>query len=122
MAAGFFKNIGADVRQLVESSIPEVYKRKFVFLDKTFKYIYTRSNNRIEEQIYTYDSLMKELQKNNINIIDVNIYPTDPAPIFGVLRLTCFFKNEEKKPIIILAKSRNIEILMGDYSSKDIKI
>ena len=103
MAGGFFKNVGADVRQLVEESFLEAYKHRFTFLEEAFRYAYTRSNGSgnsvVESQIYTYKSLLRELQKNNIDIADINIIPADIVPMFGMLRLTCLFKNREKDPI-----------------------
>ena len=122
MAGGFFKNVGGDVRQLIEESFLEEYKYKFVFLDEAFKYRYVRYNNcpeEPEEQIYTYNSLLRELQKNNINITDIDIVPVDTVPMLGVLRLTCLFKDKEKKPVVIKVFSQNIEHIMDDYYSDD---
>ena len=116
MAGGFFKNVGADMRQLIENSFLEGYKHKFTFLDETFKYAYTRSNGITESQIYTYKSLVNELQNRNINIADIEMAPADATPtMFGMLRLTCLFKNGEK-PIIIQLIPRNFESVMDDYS------
>ena len=117
MAGGFFKNVGSDVRQLIEESFFKEYKHKFVFLDETFKYKYVRYNNYPEEQIYTYKSLLRELQKNNINITDIDIVPVDTVPMFGMLRLTCLFKDKEKKPVVIKVFSQNLEHIMDDYYS-----
>lgn len=125
MSGGFFKNVGADARQLIEESFLEEYKYKFVFLDEAFKYRYVRYNNcpeEPEEQIYTYKSLLRELQKNNINITDINIVPVDTVPILGMLRLTCLFKDKEKKPVVIKVVSQNIEHIMDDYYSDDVKV
>ena len=123
MAGGFFKNVGADVRQLVEESFLEAYKHRFTFLEEAFRYAYTRSNGRgnsvVESQIYTYKSLLRELQKNNIDIADINIAPVDTIPMFGMLRLTCFFKNREKDPIVIRMVSQNLEHIMDDYYSDE---
>ena len=122
MSAGFFKNVGGDVRQLVENSFFAAYKDKFIFFDETFKYTYTRSNGAKESQIYTYKSLIEELQKKNINITDINIAPDNTTPImFGMLRLTCLFKNGEK-PITIQIFPRNIESIIDKYCSDDIKV
>ena len=126
MAGGFFKNVGADVRQLVEESFLEAYKHRFTFLEETFRYAYTRSNGSgnsvIESQIYTYKSLLRELQKNNIDIADINIAPADIVPMFGMLRLTCLFKNREKDPIVIKVVSQNLEHIMDDYYSDDSEV
>ena len=122
MAGGFFKNVGADVRQLVEESFLEAYKHRFTFLEEAFRYAYTRSKNVVESQIYTYKSLLKELQKNNIDIADINIAPDDVIPMFGMLRLTCFFKNREKDPIVIRVVSQNLEHIMDDYYSDDSEV
>ena len=115
MARGFFKNVGADVRQLVEES--------FLELEEAFRYAYTRSNGSgnsvVESQIYTYKSLLRELQKNNIDIADINIIPADIVPMFGMLRLTCLFKNREKDPIVIGVVSQNLEYIMDDYYSDE---
>ena len=122
MAGGFFKNVGGDVRQLIEESFLEEYKFKFVFLDEAFKYRYVRYNNcpeEPEEQIYTYNSLLRELQKNNINITDIDIMPVDTVPMLGVLRLVCLFKDKEKKPAVIKVFSQNIEHIMDDHYSDD---
>ena len=116
MAGGFFKNVGADVRRLVEDSFLEEYKHRFTFLDETFKYTYTRSSGANESQVYTYKSLIDELQKNNINITDINIKPTNVIPtMFGMLRLTCIFKNEEKS-MIIQVIPRSLEHIIDNYS------
>ena len=126
MAGGFFKNVGADVRQLVEESFLEAYKHRFTFLEEAFRYAYTRSNGSgnsvVESQIYTYKSLLRELQKNNIDIADINIAPDDAIPMFGMLRLTCLFKNREKDPIVIKVISQNLEHIMDDYYSDDNKV
>lgn len=95
MSGGFFKNVGADARQLIEESFLSVYKSRFTFLDEAFRYKYVRYNNYPEEQIYTYKTLLRELQKNNINITDINIVPVDTVPILGMLRLTCIFKDKK---------------------------
>ena len=113
MAGGFFKNTGTDLRQLIENSFLEEYRHKFIFLNEAFKYTYVRSNGYIMTQTYTYNSLIKELQKRNINITDINIAPAQEAPTFGVLRFTCFFKNGGK-PIIIRVTSRNLESIMNE--------
>lgn len=125
MAGGFFKNVGVDVRQLIEESFLEEYKFKFVFLDEAFKYRYVRYNNcsgEPEEQIYTYKSLLRELQKNNINITDIDIMPVDTVPMFGMLRLVCLFKDKEKKPAVIKVVSQSLEHIMDDYYSDDAKV
>ena len=125
MAGGFFKNVGVDVRQLIEESFLEEYKFKFVFLDEAFKYRYARYNNcpgEPEEQIYTYKSLLRELQKNNINITDIDIVPVDTVPMLGMLRLTCLFKDKEKKPVVIKVFSQNIEHIMDDYHSDNSEV
>ena len=123
MAGGFFKNVGVDVRQLVEESFLEEYKFKFVFLDEAFKYKYVRYNNYYpEEQIYTYKSLLGELQKNNINITDIDIVPVDTVPMLGMLRLTCLFKDKEKKPAVIKVFSQSIEHIMDNYYSDNSEV
>ena len=125
MVGGFFKNVGADARQLIEESFLEEYKYKFVFLDEAFKYRYVRYNNcpeEPEEQIYTYKSLLRELQKNNINITDIDIVPVDTVPMFGMLRLVCLFKDKEKKLAVIKVVSQNLEHIMDDYYSDDAKV
>ena len=115
MAGGFFKNVGADMRQLIEGSFIEGYRR-FTFFDETFKYTYTRPNGAAESQIYTYKSLMDELQKKNINIADIEMHPATESPtMFGMLKLICLFKNGEK-PIAIQIIPRNLESVMDDYS------
>ena len=122
MAGGFFKNVGVDVRQLIEESFLGIYKCRFTFLEEAFKYRYVRYNNcpeEPEEQIYTYNSLLRELQKNNINITDINIVPVDTVPMFGMLRLTCLFKDKEKNPAVIKVVSQNLEHIMDDYYSDD---
>ena len=68
-------------------------------------------------QTYTYKTLLRELQKNNIDIADINIAPGDDIPMFGMLRLTCLFKNREKDPIVIKVVSQNLEHIMDDYYS-----
>ena len=115
MAGGFFKNMGTDVRQLVEESFLEGYRDKFIFLDEAFKYTYVRSDGYLTTQTYTYKTLLRALQKSNINITDINIVPADIVPMFGVLRLTCLFKNREKDPIVIKVISQNLEHIMDDY-------
>ena len=124
MAGGFFKNVGADARQLIEESFPEEYKFKFVFLDEAFKYRYVRYNcpEEPEEQIYTYKSLLRELQKNNINITDIDIVPVDTVPMFGMLRLACLFKDKEKQSVVIKVVSQNLEHIMDDGYSDDNKV
>ena len=117
MAGGFFKNTGADLRQLIENSFLEGYKDKFIFLDETFKYTYVRHDGYVTTQTYTYKSLLRALQKSDINITDINIVPADIVPMFGVLRLTCLFKNKEKDPIVIKVISQNLEHIMDDYYS-----
>ena len=119
MAGGFFKNVGVGVQQLIEESFLGIYKCRFTFLEEAFKYRYVRYNNCPEEQIYTYNSLLRELQKNNIDIADINIVPVDTVPMFGMLRLTCLFKDKEKKPVVIKVFSQNIERIMDDYYSDD---
>ena len=120
MAGGFFKNVGADVRQLIEESFLETYKHRFTFLEEAFRYAYIRSNNVVESQIYTYKSLLRALQKSDINITDINIVPADLVPMFGVLRLTCLFKNREKDPIVIKVISQDLEHIMDDYYSDEV--
>ena len=117
MAGGFFKNTGADLRQLIENSFLEGYRDKFIFLDEAFKYTYVRHDGYVATQTYTYKSLLKALQKSDINITDINIVPADIVPMFGVLRLTCLFKNREKDPIVIKVVSQNLEHIMDDYYS-----
>ena len=117
MAGGFFKNVGVDVRQLIEESFLEGYRDKFIFLDEAFKYTYVRSDGYVATQIYTYKSLLRALQKSDINITDINIVPADIVPMFGMLRLTCLFKNREKDPIVIKVVSQNLEHIMDDYYS-----
>ena len=119
MAGGFFKNVGADAKQLIEESFLEAYKHRFTFLEEAFRYAYTRSNSVVESQTYTYKSLLRELQKNNINITDINIAPADIIPMFGMLRLTCLFKNKENNPIVIKVVSQNLEHIMDDYYSDE---
>lgn len=117
MAGGFFKNVGADMRQLIEGSFIAEYKSRFTFFDETFKYTYTRSNGAKESQIYTYKSLMDELQEKNINIADIEMHPTAESPtMFGTLLLTCLFKNGENPPTIIHIIPRNFESVMDDLS------
>ena len=126
MAGGFFKNVGADARQLIEESFLSVYKSRFTFLDEAFRYKYVRYNNYPEEQIYTYKTLLRELQKNNIDIADINIVPVDTVPMFGTLRLTCLFKDKEKqsvvKSVVIKVVSQNLEHIMDDCYSDDNKV
>ena len=119
MAGGFFKNTGADLRQLIENSFLEGYKDKFIFLDEAFEYTYVRSDGYPAMQTYTYKTLLRELQKSDINITDINIVPADNIPMFGMLRLTCLFKNREKDPIVIKVISQNLEHIMDDYYSDD---
>lgn len=119
MAGGFFKNVGGDVRQLIEESFSGIYKCRFTFLEEAFKYKYVRYNNCPEEQIYTYNSLLRELQKNNINITDIDIVPVDTVPMLGMLRLTCLFKDKGKNPAVIKVFSQNIEHIMDDYYSDE---
>lgn len=119
MAGGFFKNMGTDLRRLVEESFLEEYKHKLIFHEETFEYTYTRSNSVVESQTYTYKSLLRELQKNNINITDINIAPADIIPMFGMLRFTCLFKNKENNPIVIKVVSQNLEHIMDDYYSDE---
>lgn len=121
MAGGFFKNVGGDIRRLVEESFLEGYKHKLIFHEETFEYTYTRSNGITESQTYTYKSLISELQKKNINIIDINIAPADAIPMFCMLRLTCIFKNGER-PITIHVISHNLEPIMDNYYSGDNKV
>ena len=114
MAGGFFKNMGTDLRRLVEKRFLEEYR--FTFLEETFRYAYTRSNSVVESQTYTYKSLINELQKKNINITDIIIAPANAIPtMFGMLRLTCIFKNG-RNPITIQLIPRNLESVMDDYS------
>ena len=122
MAGGFFKNVGADVRQLVEESFLEAYKHRFIFLEEAFEYTYVRSDGYPAMQTYTYKTLLRELQKSDINITDINIVPADNIPMFGMLRLTCLFKNREKDPIVIKVISQNLEHIMDDYYSDDSKV
>lgn len=122
MAGGFFKNVGVDVRQLIEKSFLGIYKCRFTFLEEAFKYKYVRYNNYPEEQIYTYNSLLRELQKNNINITDIDIVPVDTVPMLGMLRFNCLFKDKEKNPIVIKVVSQNLEHIMDDYYSDDVKV
>ena len=119
MAGGFFKNTGADLRQLIENSFLEGYRDKFIFLSEAFKYTYVRSDGYLTTQTYTYKTLLRALQKSNINITDINIVPVDTVPMLGMLRLTCLFKDKEKKPVVIKAFSQNIERIMDDYYSDD---
>ena len=119
MAGGFFKNVGGDIRQIVEGSFLEGYKHKFKFFEEDFEYTYTRTNGITGSQIYTYNSLIKELQKRNINITDINMVPAQDAPIFGILRFTCLFKNGGD-PIIIQVVPRNLESIMDDYYSDEV--
>ena len=79
MAGGFFKNVGVDVRQLIEESFPEEYKFKFVFLDEAFKYRYVR------------------------------------CVLFSI-------RWKEKKPVVIKVFSQNLEHIMDDYYSDDVKV
>lgn len=116
MAGGFFKNVGADMRQLIEGSFIAKYKSRFTFFDETFKYTYTRSNGAKESQIYTYKSLMDELQKKNINIADIEMHPAESPTMFGIILLTCLFKNGENPPTIIHIIPRNLESVMDDIS------
>ena len=122
MAGGFFKNVGADARQLIEESFLSVYKSRFTFLDEAFRYKYVRYNNYPEEQIYTYKTLLRELQKNNIDIADINIVPVDTVPMFGMLRLTCLFKDKEKQSVVIKVVSQNLEHIMDNYYSDDSEV
>lgn len=122
MAGGFFKNTGADLRQLIEGSFIAEYKSRFTFFDETFKYTYVRSGGYVMTQTYTYKSLLRALQKSNINITDINILPADIVPMFGVLRLICIFKVKEKTPEIIKMVSQNLEHVMDDYYSDDNKV
>ena len=122
MAGGFFKNVGADARQLIEESFLSVYKSRFTFLDEAFRYKYVRYNNYPEEQIYTYKTLLRELQKNNIDIADINIVPVDTVPMFGTLRLTCLFKDKEKQSVVIKVVSQNLEHIMDNYYSDDSEV
>lgn len=119
MAGGFFKNVGADARQLIEESFLSVYKSRFTFLDEAFRYKYVRYNNYPGEQIYTYKTLLRELQKNNIDIADINIVPVDTVPMFGTLRLACLFKDKEKQPAVIMVVSQNLEHIMDDCYSDE---
>ena len=120
MAGGFFKNVGADVRQLVEESFLEAYKHRFIFLEEAFEYTYVRSDGYPAMQTYTYKTLLRALQKSNINITDINIAPADIVPMFGILRLTCLFKDKEEKPKVIKVVSQNLEHVMDDYYSDEV--
>lgn len=122
MAGGFFKNTGADLRQLIENSFLEGYRDKFIFLSEAFKYTYVRSDGYLTTQTYTYKTLLRALQKSNINITDINIAPADVVPMFGILRLTCLFKDKEEKPKVIKVVSQNLEHIMDDYYSDDNKV
>ena len=119
MAGGFFKNTGADLRQLIENSFLEGYRDKFIFLSEAFKYTYVRSDGYLTTQTYTYKSLLKKLKKSNINITDINIAPADIVPMFGILRLTCLFKDKEKNPEVIKVISQSLESRLDDYYSDE---
>ena len=119
MAGGFFKNVGGDIRQIVEGSFLEGYKHKFKFFEEDFEYTYVRSDGYLTTQTYTYKTLLRALQKSNINITDINIAPADIVPMFGILRLTCLFKDKEKNPEVIKVISQSLESRLDDYYSDE---